>query len=53
MTKYYMSLNTLVEVDGETESVRFAQAKQKFLDLLNKGDVIEIELVDVDDSEDE
>ena len=49
MKKYYMSIDNLVAVTGETEQERFAQAKQAFLDLLNSDNPVEIVEIDEDD----
>lgn len=51
MKKYYMSLDSLVTVDGVTKEERFKQAKQKFLEWLQSNEPIEITCVNEDDED--
>jgi hypothetical protein len=54
MTRYYISIDTIVSVDGGTEKVRYEQAREKFLKLLldlNSG--IEFVCIDQDDEYDD
>ena len=52
MTKYYMSLETIVEVESENEIDRYEEAKHLYIQLLTSGFPVGIVVVDTDDSDD-